>query len=67
LGLELAKRHPGWLHAYIGVGQMTDGPEGERRGFNINSQVAADWFAKVEAPSKHFVWPRSPGNTCSRS
>ena len=172
LGVELAKRHPGWLHAYIGVGQMTDGPEGERRGwtfamdaakaagnaeairalesiapyppsgrpiplqdiytqrrwvefyggtmayrhgnqaegdladlspdytdaevgriwegnafgeryllpaalghnlatrklecpllifagrhdFNINSQVAADWFAKVEAPTKHFVW-----------
>jgi proline iminopeptidase len=172
LGLELAKRHPDWLHAYIGVGQMTDMPESERRGwafamkaakaagnaeairalesiapysppgrliplqdiytqrrwvefyggtmayrhgnqaegdladlspdytdaelphiwegngfaeryllpgalalelaagklkcpllvfagrhdFNVNSQLAADWFAKVEAPSKHFVW-----------
>jgi proline iminopeptidase len=173
LGLELAKRHPGWLHAYIGVGQATDMPESERRGwtfamdaakaagnaeairalnsvapysppgrliplqdiytqrrwvefyggtmayrhgnkaegnladlspdytdaevgriwdgnrfaeryllarflglnlataqklecpllifagrhdFNVNSQLAADWFAKVEAPSKHFVW-----------
>lgn len=21
LGLELAKHHPGWLHAYIGVGR----------------------------------------------
>jgi proline iminopeptidase len=179
LGLELAKRHPGWLHAYIGVGQMTDGPEGERRGwifamdaakaagnaeairalesiapyppngrliplqdiytqrrwvefyggtmayrhgnqaegdladlspdytdaevgriwegnafgeryllpaalghnvaatrklecpllifagrhdFNINSQVAAEWFAKVEAPSKHFVWFEHSGH-----
>src|SRR5208282_1517847 len=27
LGLELAKRHPAWLHAYIGVGQVTDLPE----------------------------------------
>jgi hypothetical protein len=27
-----------------------------RHDFNVNSQLAADWFAKVEAPSKHFVW-----------
>lgn len=33
LGLELAKRHPDWLYAYIGVGQLTDGPESERRGW----------------------------------
>jgi len=33
LGLELAKHHPEWLHAYIGVGQLTDGPESERRGY----------------------------------
>ena len=32
LGLEIAKRHPDWLHAYIGVGQLTDGPESERHG-----------------------------------
>ena len=31
LGLELARRHPGWLHAYIGMGQATDVPESERR------------------------------------
>jgi pimeloyl-ACP methyl ester carboxylesterase len=24
--------------------------------FNVNSQVAAEWFAKVKAPSKGFVW-----------
>jgi proline iminopeptidase len=23
---------------------------------NINSQLAAEWFAKVKAPSKRFVW-----------
>lgn len=33
LGLEMAKRHPDWLYAYIGVGQLTDGPESERRGW----------------------------------
>ena len=25
LGLEVAKRHPDWMRAYIGVGQLTDG------------------------------------------
>jgi NAD(P)-dependent dehydrogenase (short-subunit alcohol dehydrogenase family) len=27
-----------------------------RYDFNVNSQIAADWFAKVKAPSKQFVW-----------
>jgi pimeloyl-ACP methyl ester carboxylesterase len=33
LGLQLARRHPEWLHAYIGVAQVTNGPESERRGY----------------------------------
>src|SRR5262249_3761104 len=33
LGLKLAGRHPDWLYAYVGVGQLTDGPESERRGW----------------------------------
>ena len=33
LGLKLAAAHPEWLHAYIGMGQITDGPESERRGW----------------------------------
>jgi proline iminopeptidase len=33
LGLELAQKHPEWLYAYIGVGQLTNGPESERRGW----------------------------------
>ncbi|MBS0363992.1 MAG: alpha/beta fold hydrolase [Proteobacteria bacterium] len=33
LGLELAKRHPEWLYAYIGVGQAASAPESERRGY----------------------------------
>lgn len=40
LGLELASRHPEWLHAYIGVGQITDGPESERRGWDFALSAA---------------------------
>jgi proline iminopeptidase len=42
LGLELAVRHPDLLHAYIGVAQLTDGPESERRGwaFALNAAQA---------------------------
>jgi pimeloyl-ACP methyl ester carboxylesterase len=40
LGLELAKRHPDWLYGYIGVGQITDGPEGERRGWQFAMDAA---------------------------
>jgi proline iminopeptidase len=35
LGLELAIRHPDWLYAYIGVGQITNSPESERRGWDF--------------------------------
>lgn len=40
LGLEIAKRHPEWLHAYIGVGQMTNMPESERRGWTYAMEAA---------------------------
>ena len=40
LGLEVAQRHPEWLHAYIGAGQATDGPEGERRGLRFALDAA---------------------------
>lgn len=33
LGVELARRHPEQLHAYIGVGQIADMMESERRGW----------------------------------
>jgi proline iminopeptidase len=35
LGLQLAVRHPQWLYAYIGVCQLIDGPESERRGWHF--------------------------------
>ncbi len=40
LGLQLAERHPEWLHAYIGVGQLIDGPESERRGWRFAMDAA---------------------------
>jgi len=35
LGLEMARRHPDWLYAYIGIGQMTNMPESERQGWQF--------------------------------
>lgn len=40
LGLELAQRRPDWLHAYIGVGQLADSPESERRGWRFSMDSA---------------------------
>lgn len=51
LGLELAQRRPEWLHAYIGIGQLANSPESERRGWRFcmdrarregNAQAIAD-------------------------
>jgi proline iminopeptidase len=33
LGLRLAAAHPEWLHAYVGIGQGTNVPESQRRGW----------------------------------
>ncbi|HEY3785815.1 MAG TPA: alpha/beta hydrolase [Steroidobacteraceae bacterium] len=40
LGLQLAERHPDWFYAYIGVGQLIDGPESERRGWQFAMDAA---------------------------
>jgi pimeloyl-ACP methyl ester carboxylesterase len=40
LGLELARRHPEWLYAYIGTGQVTNSPESERRGWAYSMAAA---------------------------
>lgn len=40
VGLQLAQRHPEWLHAYIGVGQTTNSPESERRGWRFAMEAA---------------------------
>lgn len=35
LGLQLALRHPQWLHAYLATGQVASAPESERQGWNF--------------------------------
>ena len=40
LGIQLAQRHPDWLHAYIGIGQVTDAMESERRGWRYTMDAA---------------------------
>jgi len=40
LGIELAHSHPEWLHAYIGLGQVTDAAESERRGLRFALDAA---------------------------
>jgi proline iminopeptidase len=59
LGLELAKRHPNWLYAYIGVGQLTDGPESERRGWRFAMDAArragnAEAVRQLQAIAPYF-------------
>jgi proline iminopeptidase len=66
LGLQLAKRHPDWLYAYIGVGQLTDGPESERRGWAFAVEAArrqgnSEAVQQLEAIAPYFA----PGHTSS--
>jgi pimeloyl-ACP methyl ester carboxylesterase len=60
LGLELARRHPDWLHAYLGTGQATNSIESERRGYAYalaqakqtgNAQAVAELEAIAPYPS----------------
>jgi proline iminopeptidase len=40
VGLIIAQRHPEWLHAYIGLAQVTDLLESERRGWRFALDAA---------------------------
>lgn len=35
IGLNIALRHPDWLHAYIGMGQVVNGQENEKLGYEF--------------------------------
>lgn len=64
LGLELAKRRPRSLHAYIGLGQITNAPESERRGWKFALESArrdgnAKAVRELEAIAPYFP-PRHP-------
>jgi proline iminopeptidase len=60
LGLEIASRHPNWLYAYIGVGQLTNGPENERRGWAYTLGAArragnSEAVQQLEAIAPYFA------------
>lgn len=62
LGTELAQRRPEWLHAYVGIGQISNSPESERRGWAWTLQQAkqdgnAQAIADLEA-----LAPYAPGS-----
>jgi pimeloyl-ACP methyl ester carboxylesterase len=40
LGLNLVQRHPEWLHAYVGVGQVVRTREGEKRAWQFAIKAA---------------------------
>ncbi len=40
VGLELARRHPEWLYAYVGVGQVIDKNDNERVGYEGTLKLA---------------------------
>lgn len=40
LGLTVASKHPEWLHAYVGVGQVTDSRRSERLGYEFALEAA---------------------------
>lgn len=42
LGLDMARRHPEWLYAYIGAGQVVDMRESEQRGWAWAMQKARE-------------------------
>jgi proline iminopeptidase len=59
-GLEVAKHHPDWLYAYIGVGHLTNGPESERRGWAYTLDAArragnSEAVRQLEAIAPYFA------------
>ena len=61
LGLELAKRQPDKMHAYIGVGQLTDGPESERRGWRFALDAAHDAGNQIAVRELKAIAPYAAG------
>lgn len=65
LGFEMARRHPDWLHAYIGVGQLSNGPESERRGWALTRAAAQragnqEAVQQLDALAPYFAEGRRP-------
>lgn len=64
IGLELARRHPDWLHAYVGMGQMIYGRDNERIGYEWALRAARDDgnAEAVKALEGIAPYPRADGS-----
>ena len=64
LGLEVARRHPDWLHAYVGMGQMIYGRDNERLGYEWALKAArADHNDKAVRELEALApYPRADGS-----
>lgn len=63
LGLELAQRRPEWLHAYVGIGQVSDAPESERQGWAWTLQQARDDGNAEAVAELEALLPYAQGST----
>lgn len=61
LGLDVARRHPDWLHAYIGVGQVIDMRESERRGWATAMAKARDAGNETAVAELQSIAPYAEG------
>lgn len=62
LGLMLAQRHPEWLHAYIGLGQLIDARESERLGWQFAMQRAQSSGHRVAIAELQSIAPYAVGH-----
>ncbi|HEY9155603.1 MAG TPA: alpha/beta hydrolase [Opitutaceae bacterium] len=65
LGVEIAHRHPEWLHAYIGVGQISNNPIGEQRGWKLTRDAALkdkneEAVRQLDSIAPYFTGEREP-------
>jgi proline iminopeptidase len=64
MGLEIARRHPDWLHAYIGMGQMIYGRDNERLGYEwaLNAARADNNAEALKQLAAIAPYPRADGS-----
>ena len=62
LGLTLAEKHPEWLYAYVGMGQMIDSVESERHGYLATLKAAEEAHDEAAIKELRAIAPY-PGKT----
>jgi pimeloyl-ACP methyl ester carboxylesterase len=62
IGLNLARRHPDWLHAYVGMGQIVDWRENERVGYAFALREARSDGNKAAVAELEAIAPYPPAD-----